>query len=143
MLAYSRTSYAVSRSWRAALFGRLRKIYQARHPAVNEKGDKQFLLNASWMLGLSPCCHPGRVTSKETERNRKIVNVSESRVFIGFSGAPKTNRTSDLPLRRGLLYPLSYRGVARILPNPAWIAEPYQTHSIGAQPGYDANGRDR
>ncbi len=26
-------------------------------------------------------------------------------------GAPKTNRTSDLPLRRGLLYPLSYRGV--------------------------------
>jgi hypothetical protein len=25
-------------------------------------------------------------------------------------GAPKTNRTSDLPLRRGLLYPLSYRG---------------------------------
>ena len=28
-------------------------------------------------------------------------------------GAPKTNRTSDLPLRRGLLYPLSYRGVRR------------------------------
>ena len=27
-------------------------------------------------------------------------------------GAPKTNRTCDLPLRRGLLYPLSYRGVA-------------------------------
>ncbi len=27
-------------------------------------------------------------------------------------GAPETNRTSDLPLRRGLLYPLSYRGVA-------------------------------
>ena len=25
-------------------------------------------------------------------------------------GTPKTNRTSDLPLRRGLLYPLSYRG---------------------------------
>ena len=25
-------------------------------------------------------------------------------------GAPETNRTSDLPLRRGLLYPLSYRG---------------------------------
>src|SRR6185295_13817335 len=30
-------------------------------------------------------------------------------------GAPNTNRTCDLPLRRGLLYPLSYRGVARIL----------------------------
>ena len=30
---------------------------------------------------------------------------------IDLSGAPKTNRTSDLPLRRGLLYPLSYRGV--------------------------------
>jgi leucyl/phenylalanyl-tRNA---protein transferase len=27
-------------------------------------------------------------------------------------GTPKTNRTSDLPLRRGLLYPLSYRGAA-------------------------------
>src|SRR5574340_395475 len=40
------------------------------------------------------------------------------------NGAPKTNRTSDLPLRRGLLYPLSYRGVARILPNGAWINEP-------------------
>src|SRR5258706_7179317 len=26
------------------------------------------------------------------------------------SGAPDTNRTCDLPLRRGLLYPLSYRG---------------------------------
>ena len=28
-------------------------------------------------------------------------------------GAPNTNRTCDLPLRRGLLYPLSYRGVGR------------------------------
>ena len=27
-------------------------------------------------------------------------------------GAPETNRTSDLPLRRGLLYPLSYRGAS-------------------------------
>jgi hypothetical protein len=26
------------------------------------------------------------------------------------NGAPNTNRTCDLPLRRGLLYPLSYRG---------------------------------
>ena len=31
------------------------------------------------------------------------------------TGAPNTNRTCDLPLRRGLLYPLSYRGVAQIL----------------------------
>jgi hypothetical protein len=30
-------------------------------------------------------------------------------------GAPNTNRTCDLPLRRGLLYPLSYRGDERIL----------------------------
>ena len=29
------------------------------------------------------------------------------------SGAPNTNRTCDLSLRRGLLYPLSYRGCAR------------------------------
>ena len=28
-----------------------------------------------------------------------------------FSGTPDTNRTCDLSLRRGLLYPLSYRGV--------------------------------
>ena len=28
-------------------------------------------------------------------------------------GTPETNRTSDLPLRRGPLYPLSYRGVAQ------------------------------
>lgn len=29
-----------------------------------------------------------------------------------FEGALNTNRTCDLPLRRGSLYPLSYRGVA-------------------------------
>jgi hypothetical protein len=35
-------------------------------------------------------------------------------------GTPETNRTSDLPLRRGLLYPLSYRGISRqMLPEPA------------------------
>src|SRR5437764_14135952 len=28
-------------------------------------------------------------------------------------GTPETNRTSDLSLRRGLLYPLSYRGATR------------------------------
>jgi hypothetical protein len=28
-------------------------------------------------------------------------------------GAPNTNRTCDLPLRRGLLYPLSYRGAGK------------------------------
>ena len=37
-------------------------------------------------------------------------------------GAPKTNRTSDLPLRRGLLYPLSYRGGTRILPKHPCVA---------------------
>ena len=30
-------------------------------------------------------------------------------------GTPDTNRTCDLPLRRGLLYPLSYRGADAIL----------------------------
>ena len=29
------------------------------------------------------------------------------------NGAPDTNRTYDLPLRRGPLYPLSYRGASR------------------------------
>ena len=53
--------------------------------------------------------------------------IAATLVFIG---APKTNRTSDLPLRRGSLYPLSYRGVARILPNRAWIAERYQTSQL-------------
>ena len=32
-------------------------------------------------------------------------------VWNAFSGTPDTNRTCDLSLRRGLLYPLSYRGV--------------------------------
>ena len=40
-------------------------------------------------------------------------------------GTPNTNRTCDLPLRRGLLYPLSYRGVASILPEAA-IAPEFQ-----------------
>lgn len=31
---------------------------------------------------------------------------------LPWNGAPNTNRTCDLPLRRGLLYPLSYRGAA-------------------------------
>ena len=36
-------------------------------------------------------------------------------LLAAFFGTPETNRTSDLPLRRGLLYPLSYRGVDDIL----------------------------
>src|SRR5262245_12698335 len=32
--------------------------------------------------------------------------------FCPGNGAPDTNRTCDLSLRRGLLYPLSYRGPA-------------------------------
>ncbi len=32
-----------------------------------------------------------------------------------FFGALETNRTSDLPLRRGSLYPLSYQGGGCIL----------------------------
>ena len=37
---------------------------------------------------------------------RQITTSANRRV----GGTPETNRTSDLPLRRGLLYPLSYRG---------------------------------
>jgi hypothetical protein len=40
--------------------------------------------------------------------------VAEKKPLVNQS-APKTNRTSDLPLRRGLLYPLSYRGEGRII----------------------------
>ena len=40
-----------------------------------------------------------------------------------WSGAPNTNRTCDLPLRRGLLYPLSYRGAAgEIIARAPWLA---------------------
>jgi hypothetical protein len=42
--------------------------------------------------------------------DRTAVRFLSSAVICGFVGAPKTNRTSDLPLRRGPLYPLSYRG---------------------------------
>ncbi len=38
-----------------------------------------------------------------------------------FFGTPDTNRTCDLSLRRGLLYPLSYRGVTMILAHWAKI----------------------
>ena len=38
------------------------------------------------------------------------VHTQPVRTHLNY-GAPETNRTSDLPLRRGLLYPLSYRGV--------------------------------
>ena len=37
--------------------------------------------------------------------------AARERVGSDSNGAPNTNRTCDLPLRRGLLYPLSYRGV--------------------------------
>ena len=48
-------------------------------------------------------------------RIRGLLHSDAFLVHLGgdATGAPKTNRTSDLPLRRGLLYPLSYRGVAR------------------------------
>ena len=36
-------------------------------------------------------------------------------ITLCFNGALNTNRTCDLPLRRGLLYPLSYQGANRIL----------------------------
>ena len=38
-----------------------------------------------------------------------------ARARLATIGAPDTNRTYDLPLRRGLLYPLSYRGAIAIL----------------------------
>ena len=50
------------------------------------------------------------MTAKD-ERQRK----EATRTCGKGSGAPNTNRTCDLPLRRGLLYPLSYRGEASFL----------------------------
>src|SRR6185503_7325163 len=61
------------------------------------------------------------------EVQRKDYRITLSGCFVGKKrrwtaltagravGTPDTNRTCDLPLRRGLLYPLSYRGVAGIL----------------------------
>ncbi|CAH1089446.1 hypothetical protein NTG1052_700009 [Candidatus Nitrotoga sp. 1052] len=49
--------------------------------------------------------HSGLHITKSSKQKR-LVYMQE----IDFIGAPKTNRTSDLPLRRGSLYPLSYRG---------------------------------
>lgn len=49
-------------------------------------------------------------------RERGIV----AQQVLGFGGAPGTNRTCDLSLRRGSLYPLSYGGAAlAILPERA------------------------
>ena len=61
-----------------------------------------------------------------------------SRMGLFQHGAPESNRTTGLPLRRGLLYPLSYRGVARILPNPAGITEPVLIHPDRTHASYDA-----
>ena len=43
---------------------------------------------------------------------RNCNNIIFNHLIIG---ALNTNRTCDLPLRRGLLYPLSYQGVDGIL----------------------------
>ena len=57
---------------------------------------------------------------------RRPVEGSGERLSLSFLfdapefGAPNTNRTCDLPLRRRLLYPLSYRGVAGILAEKAF-----------------------
>src|SRR4029078_4917025 len=50
----------------------------------------------------------------------------------GGAGTPETNRTSDLPLRRGLLYPLSYRGGAECIVASAIIGavNPVATESL-------------
>lgn len=40
-----------------------------------------------------------------------VILIKKCRSLAAFFGAPDTNRTCDLSLRRGLLYPLSYRGV--------------------------------
>jgi hypothetical protein len=60
-----------------------------------------------------PCCRCAAVawirSTPDTLQSEKCGRA----YTCDFIGAPKTNRTSDLPLRRGLLYPLSYRGVGR------------------------------
>ena len=45
-------------------------------------------------------------------------------------GAPNTNRTCDLPLRRGLLYPLSYRGDGQYFIRNSHSCEDAETRSI-------------
>ncbi len=48
----------------------------------------------------------------QVSRENKFSNVTFNKEK---TGAPNTNRTCDLPLRRGLLYPLSYRGAGPIV----------------------------
>ena len=56
----------------------------------------------------------GRMEKPKDTRLRRTerVNAINPQLDRNKGGAPNTNRTCDLPLRRGLLYPLSYRGDA-------------------------------
>src|SRR5215467_13787913 len=59
----------------------------------------------------------GRTVRSPSIGRKAIIPAHKSlkRSYIPTLGTPDTNRTCDLPLRRGMLYPLSYRGVGAIL----------------------------
>ena len=64
------------------------------------------------------------------------------------SGAPDTNRTCDLSLRRGLLYPLSYRGVIGYSTNfdycflrPIFPPDTNRTSDLSPEPETRSNTR--
>src|SRR4051812_34470173 len=66
------------------------------------------------------------LTCQKTRKNRDLRPMNGARGTLngciytsGSLGTPETNRTSDLPLRRGLLCPLSYRGEGR--DSTAWV----------------------
>ena len=56
----------------------------------------------------------GSAPARSAARPR-LDSAQAAALVVTAAGAPDTNRTCDLPLRRGLLYPLSYRGAAAIL----------------------------
>ena len=53
-------------------------------------------------------------SGKRLRRNGRSSSSCSTASLSRGDGAPNTNRTCDLPLRRGLLYPLSYRGARRV-----------------------------
>ena len=48
----------------------------------------------------------------EMELKKAEIHIDQP---FNFGGAPDTNRTCDPPLRRGMLYPLSYEGIGRFV----------------------------
>ena len=80
--------------------------------AVNPKSERlptRLITNVTWSPRVVSFAWAESVSPAE---DNCLAEATEQKS----GGAPRRNRTYDLPLRRGLLYPLSYRGATeRIL----------------------------